>query len=141
MAQARDYSESTAQLIDAEIRALVEGAHNEAYQALTLNRGILDALAKELMERETLQQEDIARIFAKVKKLPVRKTWLSNSKRPVSTKAPIAIPPRAVTAEAEVAAKPVRKVVAKKPAAKKPAAPKAAAKPAAKKPAPKGKNQ
>ena len=112
MAQARDYSESTAQVIDAEVRALIEGAHEDAYKALTLNRDILDALAKELMERETLQQEDIARIFANVKKLPVRKTWLSSAKRPVSTKAPIAIPAR-IVADAEVA-KPVRKSRAKK---------------------------
>jgi cell division protease FtsH len=112
MAQARDYSESTAQVIDAEVRALIEGAHEDAYKALTLNRDVLDALAKELMERETLQQEDIARIFANVKKLPVRKTWLSSAKRPVSTKAPIAIPAR-IVADAEVA-KPVRKSRAKK---------------------------
>jgi len=114
MAQARDYSETTAQVIDAEVRSLIEGAHQDAYAALNLNRDILDALAKELMERETLQQEDIARIFAKVKKLPKRATWLSNTKRPVSTKAPIAIPPRAATtAPAE---KTSAKSRAKKPA-------------------------
>ncbi len=57
MAQQRDYSESTAQTIDREVRAIVEAAHDEAYKALTTNRKVLDALAKELMERETLNQE------------------------------------------------------------------------------------
>ncbi|MFM6979944.1 MAG: ATP-dependent zinc metalloprotease FtsH [Micrococcales bacterium] len=95
MAQQRDYSEATAQKIDAEVRALVENAHEEAYKALTLNRKVLDALAKELMERETLQQEDIARIFKAVKKLPKRAVWLSSKTRPVSKVGPIAIPAKA----------------------------------------------
>jgi cell division protease FtsH len=112
MGQQRDYSELTAQAIDNEVRVFIEAAHEEAYKALTLNRSILDALAKELMERETLQQEDIARIFKNVKKLPKRKVWLSSKSRPVSTKPPIAIPARI-----------------EKDAAKPKAAPKAAAKP------------
>jgi cell division protease FtsH len=119
MAQKADYSEATAQVIDVEVRALLEGAHQEAYAALNLNRDVLDALAKELMERETLQADDIAKIFANVKKIPARKTWLSSDKRPVSKIPPIAIPPKASTAEAPVAAakpKAVRKPRVKKEA-------------------------
>ncbi len=92
MAQAREYSESTAQQIDLEVRAIVEAAHKEAYQALNLNRAILDDMAKQLMERETLNQEEIAEIFKGVKKLPQRKVWLSAADRPVSKKGPIEIP-------------------------------------------------
>jgi cell division protease FtsH len=84
MAQARDYSEATAQAIDAEVRAIVEAAHNDAYKALTLNRKILDALAKELMERETLNQDEIAVLFKNVKKIPKRRMWLSSKMRPAS---------------------------------------------------------
>ncbi|MEN9989471.1 MAG: hypothetical protein RL508_450 [Actinomycetota bacterium] len=118
MAQARDYSESTAQTIDAEVRALIENAHEDAYKALTTNRAILDALARELMIKETLQADEIAKIFAKVKKNPPRKTWLSNTKRPVSTLPPIEIPARASTADSDAAAKPkaVRKPRVKKAA-------------------------
>ena len=119
MAQKADYSEATAQVIDVEVRALLEGAHQEAYAALNLNRDVLDALAKELMERETLQADDIAKIFANVKKIPARKTWLSSDKRPVSKIPPIAIPPKASTAVAPVAAakpKAVRKPRVKKEA-------------------------
>ena len=57
-----------------------------------LNRKVLDATAKALMERETLNQEDIAKIFKSVKKLPKRTQWLSKKTRPVSKVGPIAIP-------------------------------------------------
>ena len=116
MAQQRDYSESTAQVIDTEVRALVESAHTEAYQALTQNRDVLDELARQLMIKETLQADEVAKIFENVKKLPERKTWLSNPKRPVSTLPPIEIPAKASTTESEAAPKPkaVRKPRAKK---------------------------
>ena len=119
MAQARDYSESTAQAIDAEVRAIVEAAHNDAYKALMLNRKILDALAKELMERETLNQDEIAVLFKNVKKIAKRKIWLSSKTRPASKQGPIAIPSKGSTA-------------AKQTAAKKAAADEKAAKPATK---------
>jgi cell division protease FtsH len=112
MAQQRDYSEATAQTIDREVRAIVEAAHNEAYRALVTNRKVLDALAKALMERETLNQEDIAKIFKTVKKLPRRKQWLSAPKRVPSKVGPIAIPKRAASTST---AKPERKTTAKKP--------------------------
>jgi cell division protease FtsH len=105
MAQARDYSESTAQAIDAEVRAIVEAAHNDAYKALTLNRKILDALAKELMERETLNQDEIAVLFKNVKKIAKRKVWLSSRLRPASKQGPIAIPSKGSTAAKQTAAK------------------------------------
>jgi cell division protease FtsH len=92
MAQAKEYSEATAQVIDAEIRAILDAAQDEAYKALTLNRKVLDATAKALMERETLNQDEIAKIFKAVKKLPKRAQWLSKKTRPVSKIAPIAIP-------------------------------------------------
>jgi cell division protease FtsH len=121
MAQARDYSEATAQAIDAEVRAIVEAAHNDAYKALTLNRKILDALAKELMERETLNQDEIAVLFKNVKKIPKRRMWLSSKLRPASKQGPIAIPSKGSTA-------------AKQTAAKKAAAAEKTAKPATKRP-------
>ena len=119
MAQQRDYSEATAQQIDKEVRAIVEAAHNEAYKALTANRKVLDALAKELMERETLNQEEIARIFKNVKKLPRRRQWLSSKTRPVSKQGPIAIPVKGSSAAKQKAA---ATAATKKPAPKRTAA-------------------
>jgi cell division protease FtsH len=125
MGQMRDYSEATAQQIDAEVRAILDAAHDEAYKAINLNRKVLDALAKALMEEETLNQDQIAKIFKTVKKVPKRGQWLSKKTRPVSTQGPIAIPTKGstkskVAAAAKVAAaeaaKPVKRVVRKKPA-------------------------
>ncbi|MEN9714604.1 MAG: hypothetical protein RJA35_71 [Actinomycetota bacterium] len=142
MAQQRDYSEATAQVIDREVREFVENAHTEAYQALTLNRDILDELARQLMIKETLQAEDVAKIFEGVKKLPERKTWLSSAKRPVSSLPPIAIPAKASTTDGKAVATANEKKAAKparKPAAKKTETAAAPKKPAARKPkAPKG---
>jgi cell division protease FtsH len=87
----REYSEATAQVIDAEIRAILDNAQDEAYKALNLNRKVLDTLAKELLEKETLNHEEIEKIFKTVKKLPKRSQWLSKKTRPVKA-GPIAVP-------------------------------------------------
>ncbi len=141
MAQAREYSEATAQQIDAEIRAILDAAHDEAYKALNQNRAILDALAKELMERETLNQEEIAAIFNNVKKIAPRAQWLSKKTRPVSKQGPIDIPVKGSSAAkakkaAAAEAKAAKPAVKRKPAAKALVA-KTTSKPAVKKPAPK----
>ena len=95
--QNRDYSEGIAVEIDAEVRALMEQAHNEAYEVLVLNRDILDDLARELLVKETLDHIQIAEIFRDVKKLPERPTWLSHQERPVSDRPPIAVPASVAT--------------------------------------------
>ena len=90
--------------------------------------------AKELLEKETLDHNQLATIFAKVKKLPERPVWKSNPKRPVSTKGPIKVPARiALDSDASTPAKSTAKT---KPAAQAKPAVKAqsstAVKPAAK---------
>lgn len=94
---ARDYSEGVAVNVDAEIRAIIEQAHDEAYEALVKNRAILDRLAAELLEKETLDHIQIAEIFADVVKLPERGVWLSSDKRPTSDIPPIEVPKRLLT--------------------------------------------
>ncbi len=106
----RDYSDGVAERIDAEVRKLIDAAHDEAWKVLTSNRATLDLLAKELLEKETLDHNQLEKIFAKVKKLPARPVWKSNPKRPVSTKGPIAVPKRAsVETPAAAAPKPAAK--------------------------------
>ncbi|MEY4532503.1 MAG: hypothetical protein RI926_272 [Actinomycetota bacterium] len=131
MGHQRDYSEQMAEHVDKEIRALIENAHTEAWKVLNSNRKVLDRLATELLEKETLDHTELAVIFKDVKKLPLRKQWLSSNERPVSKLPPVKVP--AKKAESKTA---VKKPVAKKPVAKK-APVKAAPKPVAKKPAPK----
>ena len=94
LATHRDFSDEMAQVVDTEVRAILDQAMDEAYKALTSNRTVLDQLAKELLEKETLNQDQIAEIFKKVKKLPKRATWRSSSKRAISAKGPIAVPKR-----------------------------------------------
>jgi len=90
--QSRDYSEGVAEAIDVEVRALLEQAHNEAYEILVMNRDVLDRLTLELLEKETLDHNQIAEIFHDVQKLPPRQVWLSHDERPVSDRPPVEVP-------------------------------------------------
>jgi cell division protease FtsH len=49
-------SERTQQLVDEEVRRIVETAHEEATETLATHRGNLDSLVSELLARETLDQ-------------------------------------------------------------------------------------
>jgi cell division protease FtsH len=99
MGHQRDYSEEIAEKVDNEVRLLIEQAHDEAWQVLNTNRDILDNLAKELMEKETLDHDQLAALFVKVKRLPERPQWLSSKKRPISDVPPIQIAAKAAVDE------------------------------------------
>ena len=90
--QSRDYSEGIAEIVDREVREILEQGHDEAYEALVMNRAVLDRLARELLEKETLDHNQIAEIFVDVQKLPPRPTWLSSGDRPISDRPPIEVP-------------------------------------------------
>lgn len=92
----RDYSEDVASAIDAEVRKLIDNAHHEAYAILDNNRAILDKLVVELLEKETLDKEEVAKIFSKLKKRPARPAWTGSSKRKPSKKGPVKAPIRLV---------------------------------------------
>src|SRR3954469_5142422 len=92
MGHQRDYSEGIAEIVDEEVRKLVENAHDEAYEILLENRDVLDALVAELLETETLDKEAIARIFEPVTKRSSRPVWLSSARRPVSDRPPVVSP-------------------------------------------------
>ncbi|MFO0591345.1 MAG: ATP-dependent zinc metalloprotease FtsH [Polyangiaceae bacterium] len=57
--RSRDYSETVAKQIDDEVRKFILDAHEQAKQMLTDKREILEKLAVALLERETLDAEDI----------------------------------------------------------------------------------
>ncbi|HJB64223.1 MAG TPA: AAA family ATPase, partial [Candidatus Microbacterium pullistercoris] len=99
MGHGRDYSDGIAERIDQEVRALIEQAHNEAYEVLNANRTVLDRLAHELLEKETLDHRQIAEIFRDVKKIDQRPQWLSSEERPVSPVPPIDVPRAAAQAD------------------------------------------
>jgi cell division protease FtsH len=68
-----DYSDEVAVTIDSEVRALIDEAHDEALEILVANRHVLEELANALMERETVEKEELAGILAKVTARPSRK--------------------------------------------------------------------
>ncbi|MGH7354739.1 MAG: ATP-dependent zinc metalloprotease FtsH [Candidatus Rokuibacteriota bacterium] len=63
VARAKDYSEHTALTIDAEIRRIVVESATRARQILEENLEKLHTLARALLERESLDGEEIARIL------------------------------------------------------------------------------
>lgn len=85
----RDYSEEIAGIVDEEVRELIDNAHQEAYEILVANRETLDNLVLELMERETLEKDEVARIFAKVQEWPARKPWTGSKERKPSKQPPV----------------------------------------------------
>ena len=102
----RDYSESVAATVDAEMHKLIENAHQEAFDILVANRVTLDAMVIELLEKETLNKEEIAAIFSQVHSWPRRPAWTGSITRLPSEQPPVDVPERIV----------IQKVSDKKPA-------------------------
>jgi cell division protease FtsH len=88
----RDYSEDVAAAIDQEVRAFIDAAHHEAFEILVDNRDVLDALVVELLEKETLDKEQIARIFEPLNRRAVRPAWTGSSRRLPSDRGPVDSP-------------------------------------------------
>ena len=97
----RDYSESVAATVDAEIRKLIENAHQEAFDILVANRETLDAMVVILLEKETLNKEEIAKIFSNVIDWPGRPKWTGSLTRVPSELPPVAVRERVIAAAAE----------------------------------------
>jgi len=77
----KPFSEETAKIIDAEVLRIIAESHQEAQKLLTKHRKQLDALAIALIERETLDEEEILKVTGlspapplATHKLPAQKT-------------------------------------------------------------------
>ena len=103
----RDYSENVAAKVDAEIRKLIENAHQEAFDILVENRAILDLMVLQLLEKETLNKEEISEIFKRVNSWPRRPAWTGSATRIPSQQPPVAVPER-IVAEPAISKKPAR---------------------------------
>jgi cell division protease FtsH len=97
MGHGREYSEEVASAIDEEVRAFIDVAHHEAYEILVENRDVLDALVVELLEKETLNREEIERIFQPLNRRPGRPAWTGSARRSPSDRPPVDVPPLALT--------------------------------------------
>ena len=63
MAQARTYSEEVAGQIDQEVKAIVDRAYTRCEDILTRRRKELDTIAQYLLEHETMDGQEFAKVF------------------------------------------------------------------------------
>lgn len=61
----KPYSEKTAQLIDEEVKKMIDSAYHHTKEILAANRSKLDLLAITLLEKEVIFKEDLETIFGK----------------------------------------------------------------------------
>ncbi len=90
--QAQEHSDQVAHVVDQEIRALIDAAHQEAWQVIMDNRAVLDRLAALLLEKETVLENELRELFKEITKAPRRELWLSSPDRPVSDLPPVPMP-------------------------------------------------
>jgi len=94
-----DYSEQVAFEIDNEVRRMIDQAHDEALEILQENRSKLDQMAALLIERETIDKEEVERLLTDVPKRAQRDQAVRG--------AGLAVSRRAVRAQREQGPKPL----------------------------------
>jgi cell division protease FtsH len=85
----RNYSENVAAIIDEEVNKLLTTAHQEAFDILNENREVLDNLVLSLLEKETLDRNEIREIFEPIRMRPARPAWTGSADRRPSDKPPV----------------------------------------------------
>ncbi len=88
----RDYSEAVAAKVDEEVKKFVAAAHQEAFDILVENRDVLDSLVLALLDKETLDKEEVAEIFKPLRRRPERPAWTGSPTRRPSNIPPIEVP-------------------------------------------------
>ena len=88
----RNYSEDVAGIVDEETKKLLATAHQEAFDILEENRDVLDTLVLELLDKETLDKAQIARIFEALRMRPERPAWTGSPDRRPSEIPAVEIP-------------------------------------------------
>ena len=63
IAHEKNYSESVAKEIDDEVRGFIKKAREAAKKIIVSRKKVLEKIAKTLMEKETLEQEEFANII------------------------------------------------------------------------------
>lgn len=94
VSKSRDYSESSAGMIDAEVSALLHNAHQEAFDTLVENRDVLDELVRQLFEHETLDKQAVEKIFEPLRRHAPRGPWTGSDQRQPSSIPPVTPPKR-----------------------------------------------
>jgi cell division protease FtsH len=78
IAQHRDFSDDTAKQIDGEVRNFVDAGYKAAYSILENNQDIMHRMAQALLERETIDAQEI-RLIIEGKELPPSKSALAHA--------------------------------------------------------------
>jgi len=92
LGHSRNYSEDVAAIVDEETKALLANAHQEAFDILVENRHVLDALVRQLLEKETLDKAEIAEVFVPLIRRPIRPAWTGSPTREPSDIPPVDVP-------------------------------------------------
>jgi cell division protease FtsH len=92
LGHSRNYSEEVAATVDEETKKLLANAHQEAFDILEENRDVLDSLVLELMDKETLDKEQVATVFLALRKRAPRPAWTGSPDRNPSEIPPVEIP-------------------------------------------------
>ncbi len=71
MTTGKNYSEEVAKQIDEEVKIFIEKAHKAAKEIISSRKKVLDAIAKTLMEKETIEQEDFDKIIKSFNLKPI----------------------------------------------------------------------
>ncbi|MBA2574456.1 MAG: ATP-dependent zinc metalloprotease FtsH [Actinomycetota bacterium] len=88
----RNYSEEVAAIIDEEVNRLLTNAHQEAFDILVRNRGVLDNLVTQLLEKETIDRAGLAAIFVDIRMQHERPAWTGSDTRVPSSIPPVVVP-------------------------------------------------
>jgi cell division protease FtsH len=88
----RNYSEDVAATIDEETKKFLATAHQEAFDILEENRDVLDALVLALLDKETLDKAEVARVFEPLRRRSARPAWTGSPDRSPSAIPPIEVP-------------------------------------------------
>ncbi len=96
-AQRREISERTAQMVDTEVKRLIDEAYARAMQIISENRELLDRIALALLDRETIDREDLDRL---VRNLPLPPRNLAPD--PVAAASPPAAKPGVTPSRAPI---------------------------------------
>ncbi|HWG99347.1 MAG TPA: ATP-dependent zinc metalloprotease FtsH [Pilimelia sp.] len=100
LGHSRNYSEDVAAIVDEETKRLLATAHQEAFDILEENRDVLDSLVLALLEKETLDKEQVAEVFQPLRRRPPRPAWTGSPAREPSRIPPVDLPKAAANGTA-----------------------------------------
>jgi len=83
-----DYSDTVAFEIDKEVRRMLEESYTEAREICVQHRDVLDSIVQALLDKETIEKEELAAILAPVAKRPPRMVQGNGRVKPAGRGAP-----------------------------------------------------